>query len=464
MSESAVLILAAGKGTRLKSQLPKVLHEAGGRPLIEHTIRGALAAGIGSDDIYVVAGFGVERVRDRVAALHVQVLTQEPQLGSGHAVQIAEAELAGYETILVLNGDMPLLSASTIGGLLQTQQRERADAALATAEPAIPRAYGRIVRDGRRIVRIVEHRQANAEQKRIRELNAGFYCFKRQPLFKALRQVGTDNPHGEYYLTDVVGIMAAAGRVIVGYPLSDHDEILGVNDRAELAQVDRLLRDRKLRQLMEAGVTVYAPGTLTVDADVEVGADTIVEPGVQLLGATRVGSGCRIRSYSIIENCEIANGVLVRPHCYLVGAKVEQGAEIGPYSRLREGAHIGPGAHIGNFVEVKKTRIGRGTKAMHLAYLGDAEIGAGANIGAGTITCNYDGVKKHQTKVGDGTFVGSNSTLVAPLEVGAGAYIAAGSVITDPVPEKTLALGRARQTNKTGWVEKRSQEQKNKAG
>lgn len=453
-SSTALLILAAGKGTRLRSALPKALHEAGGASLLEHVLRAGAAAGIAPNDTIVVAGYAADRVRAAVAPRHVRVVAQEPQLGTGHAVMAARELWRPYASVAVIHGDMPLVSAATIRGVIATLERERAEAALATATPASPRAYGRIVRQDGRIVGIVEERQASPEQKQIRELNAGFYAFRSAPLAAALERIGTDNPHREYYLTDAIALLAQSG-LCASYALADADEILGINDRAELAEVDRLMRRRKVWSLMEQGVTVYLPETVGVDLGVEVGADTVLEPGVQMRGQTRIGQGCRIQAYSVIIDCTLADGVTVKPHCVLEAASLESGVQVGPFTRLREGAQIAAGAHIGNFVEVKKSRVGRGTKAMHLAYLGDAQVGANVNIGAGTITCNYDGVEKHPTAIGDGTFVGSNSTLVAPLEIGAGAYIGAGSVITDPVPPEALALGRGRQVNKEGWVARR---------
>ncbi|MGH9535708.1 MAG: bifunctional UDP-N-acetylglucosamine diphosphorylase/glucosamine-1-phosphate N-acetyltransferase GlmU, partial [Terriglobales bacterium] len=321
-----------------------------------------------------------------------------------------------------------------------------------------PRAYGRIVRDlqqPERVVAIVEDRQASDAQKQIRELNAGFYAFRLPPLLRALGQLRTDNPHGEYYLTDTIALLANAGAAVRAYALPDADEILGVNDRRELAEVDRRLRRRKAQTLMVQGVTIYSPGTVSVDAEAEAGEDTILEPGVQLRGRTRIGRNGRIGAYSVLTDCWLDDDVTVLPHCVLDGARVGAGARVGPFTRLRDEADIAPGAHLGNFVEVKKSRIGAGAKAMHLAYVGDAQVGARVNIGAGTITCNYDGERKHPTAIGDDTFIGSNSTLVAPLEIAAGAYVAAGSVITEAVPEGALALGRGRQVNKPGWVAKR---------
>ncbi|MGH9415846.1 MAG: bifunctional UDP-N-acetylglucosamine diphosphorylase/glucosamine-1-phosphate N-acetyltransferase GlmU [Terriglobales bacterium] len=455
---AAALILAAGRGTRMRSALPKVLHRAGGRTLLGWVAEAVRRGGLPAADTAVVAGYGFEQVEQALAGTGVRVLRQEPQLGTGHAVQAAESWWRGYGALVVVHGDMPLLSAATVAGLVRQQGTSGAAAVLATAAPREPRAYGRILRDpadAGRVVGIVEDRQATPEQRQIRELNAGFYCFATAPLRETLTGLGTANPHGEYYLTDSIALLAGRGRRVESFDLADADECLGVNDRRELAELDRQLRRRKLHELMAAGVGVELPDTVVVDPEVEVGADTVLEAGVQLLGATRVGAGCRIRSYSIVTDCEISDGVTVRPHCVLESARVESGATLGPFTRLREGAHIGAGAHIGNFVEVKKSRVGRGSKANHLAYLGDATIGEGANIGAGTITCNYDGAAKHATAIGDGAFIGSNATLVAPVEIGAGAYVAAGSVITESVPADALALGRARQAAKPGWAARR---------
>ncbi|MGH9489780.1 MAG: bifunctional UDP-N-acetylglucosamine diphosphorylase/glucosamine-1-phosphate N-acetyltransferase GlmU, partial [Terriglobales bacterium] len=374
-----------------------------------------------------------------------------------HAVQVALPALRGYDAVLVLHGDMPLVSAATVAGLRAALESagEGCGAVLATARAEMPRAYGRILRDAQRpeqVAGIVEAAQCTPEQLRIPELNAGFYCFRLAPLRAALGQLGTGNPHGEYYLTDTIAILARSGAQVRAYELPEAVEILGVNDRHELAQVDRLLRRRKALELMAAGVTIYSPRTVAVDAGVAAGEDTILEPGVQLRGATRLGANCRIGAYSVLTDCILADGVVVLPHCVLEGAAIGAGARVGPFTRLREHAEIAAGAHLGNFVEVKKSQVGAGAKAMHLAYLGDARIGERVNIGAGTITCNYDGERKHPTVIGDGTFIGSNSTLVAPLEIAPNAYVGAGSVITSAVPEGALALGRGRQVNKPGWV------------
>ncbi len=460
MSKTAVVILAAGRGTRMRSQQPKVLHQAGGRTLLASVVAAVRAAGFAEGQIGVVAGYGLAAVQACLSGAAIRILPQERQQGTGDAVLAAQPFWSACDQVVVLHGDMPLLSAATVAGLAQQREALAAAAVLATAAPAEPRAYGRILRDPARpeaIVGIVEDRVATPKQKRIRELNAGFYCFAAAPLAAALARLGTDNPHGEYYLTDAIAAIAQAGGRVAAFPLADPQECLGINDRVELAQLDQELRRRKAEALMRAGVTIQLPGTVILDPDVEVGADTILEAGVQLLGATRVGAHCRIRAGAILSDCRLADNVLVRPYSVLESAVVESGASLGPFTRLREGAVIGPDAHIGNFVEVKKSRIGAGSKANHLAYIGDATVGAKANVGAGTITCNYDGVHKHPTVIGDGAFIGSNATLVAPVEIGDGAYVAAGSVVTEAVPGDALALGRARQTNKPGWAARRRQ-------
>ncbi|MGN6591415.1 MAG: bifunctional UDP-N-acetylglucosamine diphosphorylase/glucosamine-1-phosphate N-acetyltransferase GlmU [Terriglobales bacterium] len=441
---TGLLILAAGKGTRMRSQLPKVLHRAGGRSLLGHVLAAAAEAGIAAADTAVVVGYGKDAIQAALAAGGagaVTLIVQEPQLGTGHAVQAAQAWWQRYARVLVVHGDMPLLAAATLIGLAAQQPAHACAAVLATATPSTPRAYGRILRDPQRperVTGIVEERVATPQQRLIRELNAGFYCFETGALAEALGQLGTDNPHKEYYLTDTVAILARRGEAVEALALADERECLGVNDRYELAQLDQFLRRRKADELLRAGVSIELPDTVVIDPEVTVGQDTTLESGVHLLGATRIGEGCRIRAHSVLENAVVADA-----------------AVIGPFARLREGAEIGAAAHIGNFVEVKKSRIGSGSKANHLAYLGDATVGAGANIGAGTITCNYDGVNKHRTAIGAQAFVGSNSTLVAPVEIGDGAYIAAGSVITEPVAADALALGRARQVEKPGWAAKR---------
>jgi bifunctional UDP-N-acetylglucosamine pyrophosphorylase/glucosamine-1-phosphate N-acetyltransferase len=331
-----------------------------------------------------------------------------------------------------------------------------------TTEPENPQGYGRVFRkgDSDEVESIVEQKQLTGAQLGHREINTGIYAFKVKPLFTYLNEVTTDNPHGEYYLTEIAGILARAGEKVVALRTDDAHEVLGANTRAELAQLDNFLRERKTSALMAAGVSIFKPETCVIDADVEIGADTVIEPFVQLLGETKIGSDCRIRSYSVVSNSTLGDGVLLRHGSIVDQSKIGDGALLGPYCHVRPASDIGEGAHIGNFVETKKTKVGKGSKANHLTYLGDAQIGERVNIGAGTITCNYDGVNKFGTVIGDGVFVGSDTTLVAPIEVGKGAYIGAASCITENVPEDALAVARGRQVNKEGWAKRKREERK----
>jgi bifunctional UDP-N-acetylglucosamine pyrophosphorylase/glucosamine-1-phosphate N-acetyltransferase len=454
----AVAIMAAGKGTRLKSQLPKVLHEVGGKPLLEHVIRAAVRV-VPAGDVYAIIGHEAERVRLAMAHTGVNFVLQAEQRGTGHALMAAREALAGYDHVIVLSGDAPLISPQTIGRLLNFHLDERAAMTLLSADLEIPTGYGRVLRKNPRsaeVRAIVEEKAASATQKKIREINSGFYVFKVEELYGNIGKLSTANAHHEYYLTDMAAVLnQSLGKSqprVVAWKTANASEVLGGNTRAELADIDLKMRLAKCQQLMADGVTVFYPATCVIDADVEIAPDTVIEPYVQLLGKTRIGSGCRVRSYSVIRDSEIGDGVVVRPGCLIEEAQIATGAVVGPFSHLRPGSEIGEGAHVGNFVETKKIKLGKGSKANHLTYLGDAEIGAGVNIGAGTITCNYDGVHKHKTVIEDGVFIGSDSTLVAPVRVGKGAYVGAASCITDDVPEDALAVGRARQTVKEGWA------------
>jgi bifunctional UDP-N-acetylglucosamine pyrophosphorylase/glucosamine-1-phosphate N-acetyltransferase len=458
----AVAIMAAGKGTRLKSQLPKVLHEVGGKPLLEHVIRAAIRI-VPAKDVYAIIGHEAERVRAAVAHTGVNFVLQAEQRGTGHALIVAGEALAGYDHVIVLSGDAPLITAETIERLRDFHLAEGAAMTLLSTDLENPTGYGRVLRKSARsaeVQAIVEEKAATAAQKKIREINSGFYVFGVKELYGNIGKLSTANAHGEYYLTDMAGVLnkslnkslPKAQRRVVAWKTANASEVLGGNTRAELADIDEKMRLAKCRQLMAEGVTVFYPATCVIDADVEVAPDTVIDPYVQLLGKTRIGAGCRVRSYSVILNSEIGDGVMVRQGCVMEGGRISAGAVLGPYSHLRPGSEIGEGAHVGNFVETKKIKLGKGSKANHLTYLGDAEIGAGVNIGAGTITCNYDGVNKHTTVIEDGVFIGSDSTLVAPVRVGKGAYVGAASCITADVPEDALAVGRARQIVKDGWA------------
>ncbi|MGH9586219.1 MAG: bifunctional UDP-N-acetylglucosamine diphosphorylase/glucosamine-1-phosphate N-acetyltransferase GlmU, partial [Acidobacteriaceae bacterium] len=450
----AILIMAAGKGTRLKSKRPKVLHEIGGKPLLRHVIAAA-AQIVPPNDIFVVVGHEAARVEASVKDTQVHFVQQTEQRGTGHAIQSAQSAVHGYDSIIVLSGDVPLLQSETIAQLRDFHLEQRAAMTILTASPADPTGYGRVIRkksDSPEVTAIIEQKALTPKQQDIREINSGIYAFQSAPLFAHVHELTTENAHGEYYLTDVAGILVKSGERVVALEAAKPVEVLGANTIAEMMDLDRELRMQTARRLMAQGVTILRPDTSVIDTGVQVGPDTVIEPFVQLLGETKIGEDCRVRSYSVIENSLIADHVTIRQGCIISNSHIQRGALIGPYSHLRPETEVGEGAHVGNFVETKKAKLGNGSKANHLTYLGDAEIGSNSNIGAGVITCNYDGINKHRTLIGDGVFVGSDSTLVAPLTVGNGAYIAAGSCITEDVPEDALALGRARQTTKEGWA------------
>jgi bifunctional UDP-N-acetylglucosamine pyrophosphorylase/glucosamine-1-phosphate N-acetyltransferase len=456
----AVAIMAAGKGTRLKSQLPKVLHEVGGKPLLEHVIRAALGV-VPAKDVFAIIGHEADRVRAALLPTGVSFVLQAEQRGTGHALMVASEALAGYDHVIVLSGDAPLITSDTIAKLRDFHLRERAAMTLLAAELENPTGYGRVLRKGphsAEVRAIVEEKSASAAQKKIREINSGFYVFAVKDLYSHIGELSTANAHAEYYLTDMAELLRKARGRVVAWKTGNASEVLGGNTRAELSDIDQKMRFAKCQQLMADGVTIFYPATCVIDADVEIAPDTVIEPYVQLAGNTKIGTGCRIRSYSVIRNSSIGDGVIVRPGCIMEDARVSAGAIIGPYSHLRPGSEIGEGAHVGNFVETKKIKLGKGSKANHLTYLGDAEIGAGVNIGAGTITCNYDGVHKHTTVIDDGVFIGSDSTLVAPVRVGKGAYVGAASCITDNVPDDALAVARGRQVVKEGWARQKRAE------
>ena len=455
----AVAILAAGKGTRLKSRYPKVLHHVAGKSLLAHVVAAATHI-CPARDVYAIIGYDAERVKEAMDGTGISFILQKEQRGTGHALMVGEEALSKYDYVLVLSGDAPLISAPTIEKLRDFHLQQGAAMTLLTAVMERPQGYGRIIfRDrGREVQAIVEEKSLNDSQRTLKEVNAGFYVFSTKPLFKHIGALGTDNKHGEYYLTDMAAILAQAGERVVALQAADAHEVQGCNTRQELAEVDAELRMKKCRQLMEKGVTIYQPQTCVIDCDVTVGADTVIEPFVQLLGNTRIGSECRIRSYSVIINCELADGVLIRNGCIMDESRIGPRAVLGPYTHLRAGCQIAEGAHLGNFVEGKKLKLGKGSKAQHLTYLGDAEIGAGVNVGAGTITCNYDGFAKYPTVIGDGAFIGSDAILVAPVKVGKGAYVAAASCITEDVAEDALAIARGRQVNKEGWARQKRQE------
>jgi bifunctional UDP-N-acetylglucosamine pyrophosphorylase/glucosamine-1-phosphate N-acetyltransferase len=385
----------------------------------------------------------------------VRIVEQRERLGTGHAVLQAHAACADGR-ILILPGDMPLLRGETIEALLEQHARSGATVTVLTAVVPAPQGYGRVLRQRGCVTGIVEERDTTDAERKITEINTGVYCFEAGDLWAALDKVRPQNDQGEYYLTDVIGILARGGKRVDAVSVPDASDALGVNDRRQLAMVTGIQRQRVLDRLMEAGATVIDPATTYVDDTVTVGADTVIHPQVVLQGKTVIGSDCVIGLGSHVSGCQLGDRVFLHPYCVLTDSTVDDQAELGPFCHLRPQAHIGPRAKVGNFVEVKKSRIGRGSKAPHLAYIGDATVGDGVNVGAGTITCNYDGEKKHPTVIGDRVFVGSNSTLVAPVTIGDGAYVGAGSVVTNDVPAGALALGRAHQVAKEGWATRRA--------
>jgi bifunctional UDP-N-acetylglucosamine pyrophosphorylase/glucosamine-1-phosphate N-acetyltransferase len=455
----AIAIMAAGKGTRLKSKRPKVLHEIGGQALLLHVIAAAKTV-VPAEHIYCIIGHEAERVRTAVASTGVQFVLQAEQRGTGHALQQVKAHFtetgaAIPKHLLVLSGDVPLIRPETIASICELHLREHAAMTILTAVPADPTGYGRVLRaspDKPEVTAIVEQKSLRPDQLATPEINSGIYCFETAALFGKLDSLSTNNAHGEFYLTDVAAMLVSDGERVVAVKADSVNEVLGANTIAEMMHLDAAMRMETAKRLMAEGVTIFRPETCVIDDAVTVGADTVIEPYVQLLGATSIGTECRIRSYTVIQQSTLGNGVTVRNGCILDSAEVSDGAILGPYAHLRPESRIGENAHVGNFVETKKVTLGKGSKANHLNYLGDAIIGAGVNVGAGAITCNYDGIHKHQTTIGDGAFIGSDSTLVAPVTIGAGAYIAAGSCITENVPEDALALGRSRQTIKPGWA------------
>jgi bifunctional UDP-N-acetylglucosamine pyrophosphorylase / glucosamine-1-phosphate N-acetyltransferase len=447
-----VVVLAAGKGTRMKSALPKVLHLAGGLPLIEWVVR--LARSLQPKSITLVLGHGADQVRLWFAgAGDVQFVVQEPQLGTGHALLQTRSRLDGKTgRVLLLSGDVPLLTSASVSALLEAQTARGAALVVATAHVNDATGYGRIVRDGGRLERIVEHRDASPEEQTISEINSGVYVFQLEGLFAALGRIGAANAQGEYYLPDLVSIFRCDGRVVDAQVVGEPDEIRGINTRAELAQVGRLLQARTNQALMTSGVTLVDPATAYIGPDVTIGQDSVIHPFVMLEGRTSIGENCEVQAGVRVVDARVSNNVRILNHSVISDSSVAEGAIIGPFARIRPKSVLGKRVRIGNFVEIKKSDLGDDTKIGHLSYVGDATVGTGVNIGAGTITCNYDGLTKHRTVIGDGAFVGSDSTLVAPVTIGADAYVAAGSSITEDVPDGGLGIARGRQTNKPGWV------------
>ncbi len=456
MSDLVAVVLAAGKGTRMKSALPKVLHKVAGKSMLGHVLDAAREAG--AKRSIVVVGFGSEAVEEAIGPA-AEFVVQEKQLGTGHAVlQTADLLQAEKGTVLVLCGDTPLLTGKLLEKLVDGHRKAAAKATVLTAVMPDATGYGRVIRTPEGAVeKIVEHKDATEEERAVKEVNSGIYCFEASDLFAALRDVGNDNAQGEYYLPDVLEILRGKGEKVWAVAADDYEETLGVNSRTQMAGAEKILRRRKNEALMEAGVTLMDPASTFVDADVVVGRDTVIYPFTWLEGKTCVGEGSEIGPSSRFQDVKIGAGVTAH-FCYAHECEIADGVVLGPYVHIRPGTKLSAGVKIGNFVEVKNSEIGEGTKLPHLSYIGDADIGARVNMGCGTITVNYDGKKKFRTKVGDDAFVGCNSNLVAPVSVGDGVYIGAGSTITKDVPKGDLAIARAHQKNISGWADKRRQD------
>jgi bifunctional UDP-N-acetylglucosamine pyrophosphorylase/glucosamine-1-phosphate N-acetyltransferase len=448
-----VIILAAGLGKRMRSSLPKVLHCLAGKPLLSYSLR--TAQSLNPERIVVVVGHGVEQVRAACNGRGLFWANQESQLGTGHAVRCAQPAFKDFSgDLLVLSGDVPCVSSATLAAVLLRHRQEAAALTVLTAVLDKPSGYGRILRDSQGTLRgIVEERDATEEQRAVCEINAGVYAAHSLFLFPALREITNSNQQGEYYLTDVVGVALKKGKKIATVQLQDETEIRGINTREELAMMEKHVQERINRRWMEAGVTLKDPLTTYIDEDVVIGKDTVIGPNTHLLGRTVLGERCRIDGSAYLTDARLGNDVHVRFNVVITDGELEQEVEIGPFSHVRPGTVLKRGVHVGNFVEVKNSVIGEGTKASHLTYIGDATVGRETNIGAGTITCNYDGFAKYRTQIGDRVQIGSDTQLVAPVTVADDAYVGAGTTITQDVPAGALALSRTAQKNISGWVE-----------
>ncbi|MEN6566533.1 MAG: bifunctional UDP-N-acetylglucosamine diphosphorylase/glucosamine-1-phosphate N-acetyltransferase GlmU [Veillonellales bacterium] len=453
MSDLLTVILAAGKGTRMKSALPKVLHTVGGKPMVQQVLDAANQAG--SSRNIVVVGFGAAQVEE-VIGTQAEFVVQEQQLGTGHAVRQAERLLTEFNgTVMVLCGDTPLLEGKTLAELYDAHQAAGAAATVLTARMPDPAGYGRVIRDDSgRVLKIVEQKDANPAELAINEVNTGIYCFDREALFEALATINCANQQGEYYLTDVIGILVGQKAKVGAVAAGDYQQTLGINSRLQLAAAEKILRRRKLNEVMENGVTIMDPDSTFIDAEVTIEPDTVIYPFTWLEGATTIGRGCSIGPGTRIQNTKIGDEVTLQ-FTYAHDCRVENHVTVGPYVHLRPDTVLSEGVKVGNFVEVKNSQVGKNSKIPHLSYIGDTDMGARVNIGSGTITVNYDGKTKHRTTIEDEAFIGCNSNLVAPVTVGKGAYIGAGSTITKNVPSVGLGVARARQVNIEGWVGKR---------
>ncbi|MBP2652658.1 MAG: Bifunctional protein glmU [Firmicutes bacterium] len=452
MADFVAIVLAAGKGTRMKSSLPKVLHKVGGKPMVRHVLNAARAAGAVRN--ILVVGFGGDRVREEVG-LDAEYALQAEQLGTGHAVLETRDLLADYNgTVMVLCGDTPLLEDKMLAKLFHEHLTTGASATVLTALMPDPTGYGRVIRDQQgQVVKIVEQKDATPDELAVREINTGIYCFESKALFAALGGITCDNAQGEYYLTDVIGKLVAGDAKVWAVIADDHQQTMGINSRAQMAEAEGILRKRKLVRLMDSGVTIMDPQSTFIDDEVEIAPDTVIYPFTWLEGRTTIGTGTVVGPNVRFSDTVIGENVTVH-FTYAHECRVGNNVTVGPYVHLRPGTVLADGVKIGNFVEVKNTNVGNGSKIPHLSYVGDADMGARVNIGSGTITVNYDGTKKHRTIIEDDAFIGCNTNLVAPVTVGRGAYVAAGSTITKNVPPEALGVARARQNNIADWTKK----------
>ncbi|MGX7173399.1 bifunctional UDP-N-acetylglucosamine diphosphorylase/glucosamine-1-phosphate N-acetyltransferase GlmU [Enterococcus ratti] len=446
------IILAAGKGTRMKSKLYKVLHQVSGKPMVEHIIN--RVSETKPDRIITIVGHGAEQVKAQLGDRSEYALQAE-QLGTGHAVLQAVPFLKEKKgTTLVISGDTPLLTTETLNNLFEYHQGKNASATILTAQAEDPTGYGRIIRDHVGIVeKIVEQKDATPEEALVQEINTGTYCFDNQALFEALEKVGTDNAQGEYYLTDIIEILKETGNTVAAYQTEDFDESMGVNDRIALAKANEVMRHRINKRHMINGVSFVDPATTYIDEGVMIGSDTVIEAGVQLQGSTVIGSDCVIGAHSRIVDSVVEDHVVIE-NSVIKNSYIKSYADVGPFAHLRPKAEIGEGVHVGNFVEVKNADIGKNTKVGHLTYVGDASLGEEINVGCGVVFVNYDGKNKHRTTVGDHSFIGSNANLIAPVKIAKNTSIAAGSTITEDIPEYAMAIARARQVTKEEYAKK----------
>ncbi|MEK7851994.1 MAG: bifunctional UDP-N-acetylglucosamine diphosphorylase/glucosamine-1-phosphate N-acetyltransferase GlmU [Deltaproteobacteria bacterium] len=459
MNSTAVIILAAGKGTRMKSEKAKVLHEVGGRPMLSYVLD--RAGEIGSKKTVVVIGHQADKVKEVFSGSGVTFVEQKEQLGTGHAVMQAEKALSRFKgDVLILSGDVPLITSETLRGLMDAHKKSKAILTVLTAEPEDPYGYGRIIKDSKGgIKKIVEEKDAIAKEKAVKEINTGIYCVDSEFLLRALKMIEPKNVQKEYYFTDIVGIAVNEKKRVATYRASDFKEVMGINSRIEQAEAECIIKIKTLENLMASGVTIIDPSSTYISPSVNIFPDTVIYPGAMISGDTVIGKGCSIGPGSIISNTRIGNCVKVKAYCVMEESEIKDEAVIGPLAHLRPQTVIEKGAHIGNFVEIKKSTIGEGSKANHLTYIGDATIGKGVNIGAGTITCNYDGFKKYQTIIEDNVFVGSDTQLIAPVKIGKGSLIGAGTTVTEDVPADSMVLSRVKQVTSKGvakkWKEKK---------